>query len=364
MNKNFWKDLAAKGPICALAPMDGYTDGPYRRIVKRTAPDTVVFSEFYSADGLVRSKTLAKEALPHDAEEKPVVFQIFGKDPEMFREAAIIIESYGATGVDINMGCPAKKVVKSGHGSSLMINRDTAFRIVEEMAKAVKIPVSVKTRLGWTDDSLLAEFAKGLENAGADLLTVHGRTYQQAFLGRADFSGIYELKKSLSIPVICNGDVSDYDDGLLKTKHPKNRSETFFPGDERLRTELPGTPGADLDGFMIGRSSFGNPWAFLPGKYRPTLGEILSKMGEHAELLIEKKGRKGALEARKHLVEYLHGFPGVKTYRTRLVTVENLDDVKSILSDIAAESPEFLDKVPDGSALPRRFEAFDGCAVD
>lgn len=127
--------------------MDGYTDSPYRQIVKKIAPETVVFSEFYSADGLCHSKDLQKKALTHNPSEYPLVIQIFGKDPEKFREAAKIIESYGITGIDINMGCPAKKVVKSGHGSSLMINRDTAFKIVEEMAKAVKIPISVKTRL-------------------------------------------------------------------------------------------------------------------------------------------------------------------------------------------------------------------------
>ena len=140
--------------------MDGYCDSPYRQIVKRVAPETVVFSEFYSADGLVHSKDLQKKALTHDPSEYPLIIQIFGKDPEKFREAAKIIEGYGITGIDINMGCPAKKVVKSGHGSSLMINRDTAFRIVEEMSKAVKIPVSVKTRLGWEDHSLLVEFCK------------------------------------------------------------------------------------------------------------------------------------------------------------------------------------------------------------
>ena len=154
MSKLFWSELAKAGPIVALAPMDGYTDSPYRRVVKEIAPQTIAFSEFYSADGIVRSKTLAGEALPHHDSEKPLIIQIFGKDPEMFRQAAIIIESYGVAGIDINMGCPAKKVVKSGHGSSLMINRDTAFKIVEEMAKAVKIPVSVKTRLGWEKDCL------------------------------------------------------------------------------------------------------------------------------------------------------------------------------------------------------------------
>lgn len=182
------------------------------------------------------------------------------------------------------------------------------------------------------------EFCQGLQNAGADLITVHGRTYQQAFTGKADFTGIYELKRHLSIPVIGNGDVADYDDGVAKL--------------------------GNLDGFMIGRASFGNPWCFRPGRYRPTLGEILETMDFHAELLTTKKGRKGALEARKHLVEYLHGFPGVKSYRTRLVSVENVDDIRAILSDIRGEWPDLLDKVPDGSAMPRKFEGIETCPVD
>ena len=196
--------------------MDGYTDSPYRQVVKTIAPGVIAFSEFYSADGLVHSKTLAPQVLPHAENEKPLIIQIFGKDPEMFRQAAILIESYGVAGIDVNMGCPAKKVVKSGHGSSLMINTDTAFRIIEEMAKAVKIPISVKTRLGWDNWENLIDFCTGLQNAGANLITVHGRTYKQAFTGHADFTGIYELKKHLSIPVMCNGDIMDYEDGMRK----------------------------------------------------------------------------------------------------------------------------------------------------
>ncbi len=160
MSDNYWKQLASEGPIAALAPMDGYTDSPYRQIVKKIAPKTVVFSEFYSADGLVHSKDLQKKALTHDPNEYPLIIQIFGKDPAKFAEAARIIESYGITGIDINMGCPAKKVVKSGHGSSLMINRDTAFAIVAAMSQAVNIPISVKTRLGWENDELLIEFCQ------------------------------------------------------------------------------------------------------------------------------------------------------------------------------------------------------------
>jgi tRNA-dihydrouridine synthase B len=343
MNKDFWKQLAEKWPIVALAPMDGYCDSPYRQIVKKIAPEVVVFSEFYSADGLVHSKDLQKKALTHDPSEYPLIIQIFGKDPEMFREAAKIIEGYGITGIDINMGCPAKKVVKSGHGSSLMINRDTAFRIVEEMSKAVKIPVSVKTRLGWENPELLVDFVKGLENAWANLITVHGRTYKQAFTGKADFTGIYELKQHVNIPVICNGDVMSYEDGILKIVHPENRN---LKGEEVLVKDR--IFHKDLDGFMIGRASFGNPWCFLPGGYEPTLHEILTTMSEHGKLLWQWKERKGMMEARKHLVQYLHGFPGVKEFRSELVHVEGVDDIEKVIAKIRTDHPTLMDQKMSG----------------
>ncbi|PID84163.1 dihydrouridine synthase [Candidatus Gracilibacteria bacterium] len=318
MKKNLWQDLTTKGPIAALAPMDGYTDSPYRQIVKKIAPNTVVFSEFFSADGLTHSKRLQETALKHSKIESPLIIQIFGKDPIKFAEAAKIIEDSGVDGIDINMGCPARKVVKSGHGSSLMIQRETAFKIVEEMVKAVDIPVSVKTRLGWDNDEPLIDFCKGLENAGASLITVHGRTYKQAFGGEADFTGIYKLKQALKIPVIGNGDVSDYDDGMQKILSPN-------PDDK------------PLDGFMIGRASFGNPWCFLPGKYIPTLAEVLDTMTTHGELLWKWKERRGMMEARKHLVQYLRNFPGVKSYRSQLVHVESPDDILNVIGQIRNE---------------------------
>lgn len=303
--------------------MDGYTDSPYRQIVKKIAPETVVFSEFFSADGLTHSKRLQETALKHSDYESPLIIQIFGKNPEKFAEAAKIIEDYGIDGIDINMGCPARKVVKSGHGSSLMIQRETAFKIVEEMVKAVKIPVSVKTRLGWEDDEPLIDFCKGLENAGASLISVHGRTYKQAFDGTADFTGIYKLKQALKIPVIGNGDVTDYNDGLKKITSPN-------PDDK------------PLDGFMIGRASFGNPWCFLPGKYIPTLSEVLDTMIIHGEFLWQWKDRRGMMEARKHLVQYLRNFPGVKTYRSQLVQVENPEDITKIIQQIKQEHSKNL----------------------
>lgn len=329
MNKEFWKTLAATWPISALAPMDGYCDSPYRQIVKKIAPDTIVFSEFYSADWLVHSKELQRKALTHSTSEYPLIIQIFGKDPHMFAEAAKIIEGYGITGIDINMGCPAKKVVKSGHGSSLMINRETAFEIVHQMNKAVKIPISVKTRLGWDNSDLLIDFAKWLQAAGASLITVHGRTYKQAFTGQANFEGIYQLKQELEIPVICNGDVIDYTDWLEKIIHPENRNGVT-------------TDYKNLDGFMIWRASFGNPWCFLKDRYTPTLQEILSIMQEHGQLLWQYKSHKWMLEARKHLVQYLHWFTNVKSYRSRLVQVESPEDINNILTDIALENSELL----------------------
>lgn len=339
----FWSDLASRWPIAALAPMDGYCDSPYRQIVKQIAPNTVVFSEFYSADGLVHSKELQRRALTHDTNEYPLIIQIFGKDPAMFAEAAKIIEWYGITGIDINMGCPAKKVVKSGHGSSLMINRDTAFSIVSEMAKAVKIPISVKTRLGWENPDLLVEFVRWLEGAGASLISVHGRTYKQAFTGRADLTGIYDLKQHISIPVICNGDVMSYEDGISKIIHPSGLK--------------------DLDWFMIGRASFGNPWCFLPDWYVPTLREILDTMQQHWDLLWQVKWRHGMMEARKHLVQYLHGFPGVKEYRSALVHVESNEDIYAVLDSIRIGHSLLLDQRISGKNSESQMVTWD-CAID
>lgn len=322
MHKDFWKEQTKKWPLCFLAPMDGYGDSAYRQTMKKIAPDIFCVTEFYSADGLVHSKFLAESVLPHNKIEEPLIVQIFWKEPETFAKAAKIIEHYDIAGIDINMGCPAKKVVRSGHGSSLFINQDTAFRIVESLAKATKLPISVKTRLSFDGNQCLIAFAKGLENAGAKLITIHGRTAKQAYSGHADFTQIYELKKHLSIPVICNGDIENYDDGIKKLQN--------------------------LDGFMIGRKSFGNPWCFLPWNSIPTLQEILETMEFHAEKLVETKGeKKGSLEIRKHLVQYLRNFPWVKQYRKELVGVETFEDVKIILEKIKWDYHDFLLKKPD-----------------
>lgn len=318
--KDLWKNM--KKPIAVLAPMDWYCDSAYRQVMKSVNKDIMVVSEFYSADWLVHSKFLADSVLPHAEIEKPLIIQIFWKDPEMFVKAAKIIERYDVAGIDVNMWCPAKKVVRSWHGSSLIINTDTAFKIVEELNKHSKLPISVKTRLGFNEWKDLIKFWKWLENAWAGLLTIHWRTAKQAYTGKADWTQIYELKKYVDIPVIWNWDVKNYDDWVNKLKN--------------------------LDGFMIWRWSFWNPWCFVAWGYKPSLEEILNMMSFHAEKLIEVKWeRRWTLEIRKHLVQYLHSFPWVRKYKKALVTIESLQILEEILKQIRNEFWEFLDKKPE-----------------
>ena len=335
--KDFWKKQIEKNKkLVFLAPMDWYWDSAYRQAMKSVAPNIYCISEFYSADWLVYSKFLADSVLPHEDIEKPLIIQIFWKDPENFAKAAKIIERYNVAWIDVNMWCPAKKVVRSGHGSSLLINEDLAFKIIDTLNKATKLPISVKTRLSFDGNQNLINFAKWLENAWASLLTIHWRTAKQAYTWNADFTNIYEMKKHVSIPVICNWDVENYEDGMKKVK--------------------------GLDWFMIGRWSFWNPWCFLSKEevskkwledswynwqYQPTLKEILETMELHAMKLVETKWeKKWSLEIRKHLVQYLKNFPWVKVYRKRLVTVEKLEDSKSIIKEIMNDFKDSLEKKP------------------
>lgn len=325
--KNFWQEQTKKWPLAFLAPMDWYTDSAYRQVVKKINPDVICVTEFYSADWLVNSRFLADSVLPHDKIEEPLIVQIFWKDPEMFVKAAKIIEKYDIAWIDINMWCPAKKVVKSWHWSGLIINRDTAFKIVEEINKHSKLPISVKTRLGFDWAESLIDFVKWLEQAWASLITVHGRTTKQAYTWKADFSQIYELKKKVSIPVICNWDIINYDDWMKKIHSPKND--------------------VILDWFMIGRWSFWNPWCFVPWWYEPSLREILDMMIFHREKLIETKKEKWTFDIRKHLVQYLKWFPWVSKYRKKLVLINSLKELEDIINDIEIEYKNFLDKKID-----------------
>jgi tRNA-dihydrouridine synthase B len=288
--------------------MDGITDTAYRRVVRRFNRDVVLFSEFTSADGYLRSAKLRRR-LDFQPEEQPYFVQLFGNTPQAFVEAALALQDQGVSGIDINMGCPSKKIVSSQHGSGLMRDVNTACRIVEAVAGACRLEVSVKTRLGWKDAAGLIPFARSLADAGASLITIHGRTYDQGFGGQADWAPILALKERLSVPVLGNGDVRDWDDGL-----------------RRMGT---------LDGFMIGRAAIGNPWVFLRQTYRPALPERVEVIREHFALLREALPERVALlEFRKHLVGYLRGFELAKQARVALLQAPDPAALLRLLDDL------------------------------
>lgn len=314
-----WKDQ--KRPILALAPMAGYTDTAYRQLIKGIEPRVICFTEFTSADGLVyESKMTLKQLDFNENEERPLVAQIFGKKPEHFARAAKIIEDMGIDAIDINMGCPAKKVVSSDHGSALLKNPCRAAQLVETVAKATKLPVSVKTRIGADKLDLpwFIQFCKDMENAGAQLLSIHGRTAKQMYTGRADWEPIYEVKRNVGIPVIGNGDIRSAADALEKL--------------------------GNLDGVMVGRGTMGNPWlmaeiaaAFYGNSYTPPISfaEKMPSYLRHAELCVQSKGEeRGMKEMRKHFVQLLRGFDGASEYRSQVVQISTLEEARKILYEI------------------------------
>lgn len=305
-----WKYM--RRPIVSLAPMDGITDSAYRRIVREQAREVIVFSEFTSADGFLRSERVRQRLVFHP-QEAPYFVQLFGNQPQVFAEAARALEQQGVSGVDINMGCPSKRIVNSQHGSGLMRDVRMACCIVEAVAKACALDVSVKTRLGWHNAEGLQAFAKDLVSAGASLVSIHGRTYQQGFSGRADWGPIYALRRALNVPVLGNGDVSNHAEGLRRMEN--------------------------LDGFMIGRAAIGNPWVF--GAALPAWPERVRVIRQHYAYLRESlPERRAVLEFRKHLAGYLSGFPLARALRVRLLRIPGeveLQDALQALGELPAE---------------------------
>ena len=194
-----WSEV--KRPIVCLAPMDGITNSPYRQIVRNINKDVILFSEFTNVNGLLKSKKV-RQRLDYKQFEHPFFMQLFGNEPKIFAEASKIVEDRGIMGVDINMGCPAKKIVHSQHGSALMKDPYRACKIIEEIKSVCSLEVSVKTRLGWKNSDGLVRFCEQLQSAGVSMITIHGRTYADAFRGLADWKPIYKLKNELKIPVI------------------------------------------------------------------------------------------------------------------------------------------------------------------
>jgi len=322
----------ADRPIVALAPMAGVTDGSYRRFLKKLAPGIILYSEFLSSDAIKYGAKRVLQELEFDPVlEQPFIVQIFGKKPEHFLEAAKVIEQAGADGIDINMGCPAARVVSSCHGSALIKNPELAAELVAATKKAVSLPVSVKTRLGWDSAEQLIPFCRKLVEAGADALAIHGRTFAQQYSGAADWAPIYELKKNISVPVIGNGDIFTAADAVAKL--------------------------GNLDGVMAGRGTIGNPWLLAdisqafrsitemgnlsmtqPTVERLSFVEKIPFILEHCALAVQVKGEKrGMLEMRRHLACYVKGMDGAKDLRARLVRVDTIEDVRKILAPFAAD---------------------------
>ena len=313
-----WKSTGR--PIVALAPMAGVTDASYRQFIKTITPEAIVYTEFLSTDAMHFGAEKTLKMLEFDPSiERPFIVQIFGNDREHFITSCKIIEQMGADGIDINMGCPAARVVSSCHGSALIRRPELAADLVHAAVSAVKIPVSVKTRLGWDDASTLIPLCQKLEAAGAACFAIHGRTYKQKFTGAANWEPIYELKKNVSVPVLGNGDIESSEDAFRLLK--------------------------SLDGVMVGRGTMGNPWllreiadAFCSqniARTPSTLREKIPFILRHCEFAVKYKGEeRGIVEMRRHFAGYVKGFDGAKEMRMRLMGAISLKDVVGVLQEV------------------------------
>ena len=314
------------GQPVLLAPMSGVTDLPFRTQVRKFGCG-LVYSEMIASGQMVRAHTETLRMSSNCADEGEMAVQLAGCDPVVMAEAAKMNEARGAALIDINMGCPAKKVVGGMAGSALMRDEDNALRIIEAVVQAVKIPVTLKMRMGWDHDNLNApSIARKAEAAGIQLITVHGRTRQQLYTGNADWAFIANVKQALRIPVIANGDVVSVDDAATI-----------------LRV-------SGADGVMIGRGAFGRPWfpaqiqEFLATGRRvtdPTATDKSEIVSAHYDALLSHYGvYKGMRIARKHLAWYAAGQRNANAFRVQVNTQENSDRVKELIVTVFRDQAE------------------------
>lgn len=303
-----------------LAPMAGVTDSSFRKICKSFGADFVT-TEMVSAKGLYYKSKKTASLMTISEEEQPCAIQLFGSDPDIMAEVAPQLEKANACAIDINMGCPMPKIAGNGDGAALMKNPQLAGKIVKAVKNAVNIPVTVKFRKGWNTNTA-SEFAKILEANGADILTVHARTKEQLYSGKADLDVIKDVKSAVSIPVIGNGDIFSADDAA-----------------EML--DITG-----CDGVMIGRGALGNPFIFRQIKellkngsvtYFPTEKDKLKTAILHARLLCDSKGEHiGVLEARKHIAWYVKGIKNANNLKNRVFAATTLAELIEILECTAS----------------------------
>ncbi|MBD2099279.1 tRNA dihydrouridine synthase DusB [Leptolyngbya sp. FACHB-261] len=300
------------------SPLSGVTDKVFRRLVRRYSPESLMYTEMVNATGLHYVKQLPK-IMEVDRDETPIGIQLFDCRPDFLAEAAQKAVEEGADLVDINMGCPVNKITKNGGGSSLLRQPEVAEAIVRSVSKAVKVPVTVKTRLGWCDSEInILEFAQRMQDAGAQLITVHGRTRAQGYNGPAKWHWIGKVKEKLSIPVIANGDMFSVEAAV------KCLEET------------------GADGVMCSRGTLGYP--FLAGeidyflktgehKVPPTVLERLECARDHLWALWEYKGERGVRQARKHLTWYAKGFYGAGDLRGKLCRIATVQEGSDLLDE-------------------------------
>lgn len=298
-----------------LAPMAGITDLSFRKLCKEQGAG-LVETEMVSSKAIFYNDEKTLKMLNMEGEKRPISVQIFGNDPEIMAESVKYLNDK-ADIIDINMGCPAPKVVKNGDGSKLLLDLDLVGRIVEACVKVAKVPITVKLRKGWDKDNIVAvEAAKIIEAKGAKAITIHGRTRDEFYLGKADWDIIKEVKNSVSIPVIGNGDVVDC----------KTAKEMFEK--------------TNVDGIMIGRATLGNPWIFKEiittlnnEEYvGPTNEEKLELILNHYDLLIAEKGEYTAVrEMRKHISWYVKGMENAAGFRSQINVLEDASEIKKLI---------------------------------
>lgn len=321
-----WNSLPR--PIVALSPMADMTDLPFCLICKKHGAP-IMFREMVSSEAIVRMNPKTLEMARLDDRERPVIQQIFGSDPTVMAEAARIIEEkFHPDGIDINMGCPVYNLVSNFNGAFLIKEPERATAIIKATKAATTVPISVKTRLGWKNDTDILDFVKVIEDAGASLISIHGRTKEQGYSGQANWDRIGEAKRRTSLPVLVNGDIT-----------------SLTTADEALRR-------SDADGVLIGRGALGNPWIFheimkiqeQKNGEKPRLNERIAVARDHAELHVRRYGERGLVRFRKHLAYYFKKELRNETphldwndTRSKLVRVSTLDELHHILDTMNAD---------------------------
>ncbi len=341
---NFWTEL--KKPILALAPMAGVTDTAFRQLCKAFGAD-VIYTEFASADALVYDNKKTRELIAYDQMEQPVVCQIFGKKPEHYFKAVRVLEEMGFAGVDINFGCPAYKVVKSGGGVTLMRNLPLCYELVQAACEGTKLPISIKIRASirkgqdtkdkvenseaeteldtWecpVDVVTALHLVEKIKNLPVSAIMIHGRSFEQPFDGEPNLNVIAEVRKMWAGVLIANGGI-------------------YTP--EKAKEVLEAT---GADGVGLARGAWGKPWLFRQVKDYLATGsyqelpwdETKQVMLRHAELSLGSKGHHGILELRKHLSWYVKGFSGASTLRAQLVRASTLSDIQQVLAGATVDA--------------------------